>query len=193
MSPVECSILSCEKPHEAKGYCSAHYWRFRKHGDPLGGRAPYGEVSRFIREVALRHTGDKCLTWPFGKTQRGYGLIWIDGKHVIASRYVCELVHGSPPTPEHDAAHSCGKGHEGCVAPEHLSWKTPVENKADELLHGTRPRGERNGHAKLTEAEAREILALKGVELQRNLAARFGVSRTAVASIHSGRKWTWLS
>ena len=32
-----CSISGCGKPHVARGCCSAHYWRWSKYGDPLGG------------------------------------------------------------------------------------------------------------------------------------------------------------
>lgn len=188
-----CSISGCGKPHNAKGYCGAHYWRLRKHGDPMGGRTPEGEGLRFIHEVALHHTGEECLTWPLGKNNKGYGSVWVDGKNVIVSRYVCELAHGEPPTTEHQAAHSCGKGHLGCIAPGHLDWKTNAGNQADRLEHGTHNRGERNYGAKLTEPEAREILAMKGKETQLTLAERFGVDQSSISLIHAGRSWAWLS
>jgi hypothetical protein len=148
---------------------------------------------RFVREVALLHTGNECLTWPFGKNNKGYGKIWVDGKKAIVSRYVCELAHGAPPTPEHEAAHCCGKGHEACISPIHLVWKTPVDNQADRVVHDTHRRGERYANAKLTEAEVRLILSLKGAEPQCKLAERFGISRQLVGLIHAGRRWAWLS
>jgi hypothetical protein len=188
-----CSIPDCGKPHDAKGYCSSHYTRMRRHGDPLGGGTSIGDPLRFIHEVALVHTSEDCLLWPYGKNRDGYGKIRIDGKKFVVSRYVCQLVRGEPPTPDHEASHSCGRGHLGCISPEHLGWKTPAENQADRLVHGTHSRGERCGRAKLTEAAVREILALKGKETQLNLAEMFGVSKTAVGSIHTGRNWAWLS
>ncbi|MGR9413139.1 hypothetical protein [Rhizobium leguminosarum] len=169
-----------------------HYRRLLRHGDPLGGRTPDGEPLRFIQEVALRHTGDDCLTWPFCKMDNGYGQINIGGKICIVSRYVCELAHGAPPTPDHDAAHSCGKGHQGCIAPGHLIWKTRAQNIEDMLIHDTHHRGERNWNAKLKEAEVRTIINLKGIESQHNLAERFGVARGTVASIHQGKSWFWM-
>ncbi|TBG78605.1 hypothetical protein ELG76_04115 [Rhizobium leguminosarum] len=148
---------------------------------------------RFIKEVALLHTSDDCLKWPFSTNAWGYGKLSVDGKIVAAHRYVCELVRGASPTPEHEAAHSCGKGHEGCISPEHLSWKTRVENEADKLVHGTRPRGERHAKAKLTEADVREILAMKGKETQCKLAKRFSVSDAAISRIYAGQAWACLS
>lgn len=189
--PRTCSI--CDKPHRSKGYCQPHYYRLGKHGDPLGGRTPPGELLRFIHEVAVNHTGNECLTWPFSKIGKGYGKINVGGKSIIVSRYICELVNGPPPTPDHEAAHSCGKGHEACISPLHMSWKTKAENAADRLIHGTHTRGERNAQAKLTEAAAREILSLRGKETPRDLAQRFSVSLATVAQIHTGRNWAWLN
>ncbi|MBX5089334.1 hypothetical protein [Rhizobium lentis] len=186
-----CSIPDCGKPHHCKGYCDAHYTRLRRHGDPLSGRTPDGEATRWVHEVALLHTSDDCLKWPFGKN--GYARVRIDGKKVIANRYVCELAHGAPPSAEHEAAHSCGKGHEACISPGHLSWKTHKENMADRLVHGTLRRGERHGCAKLTENDARMILALKDEIPRRKLAEKYGVSRGTIGNIHAGRGWTFLS
>lgn len=33
-----CSIDGCDGPHLALGWCDPHYRRYRRHGDPLGGR-----------------------------------------------------------------------------------------------------------------------------------------------------------
>lgn len=32
----ECGIDNCERPALARGWCGAHYQRWKKHGDPLG-------------------------------------------------------------------------------------------------------------------------------------------------------------
>lgn len=32
-----CSIADCKRPNHRRGYCTAHYWRLMKHGDPLAG------------------------------------------------------------------------------------------------------------------------------------------------------------
>ncbi len=186
-----CSIAGCGRDMLARGYCNAHYQRFFTYGDPLGGGTQVGAPLRFIMEVAIHHVGNECLTWPYAKGD-GYGRVNVDGKKVVASRYICELAHGAPPTPEHDAAHSCGKGHLGCVAPGHLSWKTRAENFSDKLEHGTHNRGERNVGAKLSESDVREIRTQSELS-QREMAERFGVSQSLISRIRSGCTWAWLS
>lgn len=106
---------------------------------------------------------------------------------------MCTLAHGKRPSRRHQAAHSCGKSHEGCVHPGHLRWATPQENEADKLLHGTHMRGERNHNAKLTEDDIRLIRSLRGKLSQRAIGEKFHVSEAAIMMIHSGRNWGWLT
>ena len=44
------------------------------------------------------------------------------------------------------------------------------------LIHGTHSRGERSGMAKLTEVQARQILALKGTMSPREIAEKIGTT-----------------
>ncbi len=50
--------------------------------------------------------------------------------------------------------------------------------------------GERNGSAKLSEAQ---VLAIRSDgRLQREIAADYGIAQSAVSMIKSGAKWGWL-
>ena len=130
----------------------------------------------------VAHQGDECLTWPFSRIAKGYGHVSIDGRLHYAHRIMCELVKGPPPTPEHQASHSCGNGHNGCVNGEHLSWKTNSGNQLDRRAHGTlRKDGVRT---KLTPAQIAEIRSLKGIETQASLALRFGVKPGCIEYWH---------
>lgn len=191
-----CSIDGCKgNAHYSacgcRGWCGKHYQRWQRLGDPLAGGTFDGEPERYLSEVVLAYEGDECLPWPFGKSG-GYGTIYIDGRSHLVHRRVCERVNGPPPTPEHDAAHSCGKGHEACCAKRHLSWKTHVGNMADKITHGTSNRGERHGSAKLTNGDVLAIRELQGQKLQREIAAQFGISTTCVSQIHRREIWGWL-
>ncbi len=146
-----CSIENCGKPHLSRGWCGSHYWRWHKHGDPLSGRIDNGEAGRYFREVVLVYDGTDCLLWPYSCNDSGYGRMQFDGRVQIVSRLACEEEHGPAPTPKHDAAHSCGKGHLACVAKRHMSWKTRAENMADKIVHGTSSRGIKSGAAKIIE------------------------------------------
>lgn len=187
-----CSIPECGEKHKSKGYCPKHYKRLRLHGDPLGGGMSPKEPERFFEEVVLQYDGDDCLIWPYTRNRWGYGRIQRNGKRSEAHRTVCEEVKGPPTTPKHEAAHSCGNGHLGCVTKGHLSWKTHAENMADMIAHRTQRRGERHPCAKITEAQAREIIALRGKEMSPVIASRYSISTTTVSAIQLGRKWAWL-
>lgn len=187
-----CAIEGCDKAVKARGLCNAHHRRLLRHGDPLGGGTAQGEPLRFLNENALAFKGAECLIWPYATLPNGYGHLWINGAGVLASRYVCEKCNGPAPSPSHEAAHNCGNGHLACINPLHLEWKTHVENEADKLIHGTHHRGERCPTAKLTEGEVREILALKGKMLGREVGELYGVTRWTVFDIWKRRIWSWL-
>lgn len=189
-----CSVETCKgnANHSAKGargYCHKHYRRWQRHGSAMGGGTEYGEPDRFIAEVANHWASDECLIWPYSRNNRGYGQISRGGRPKLVHRIVCEVAHGSPP-PDHQAAHSCGKGHEGCVNPRHLRWATTSENMLDRTSHGTDNRGERQGSSKLTKDD---VLAIRASNARvTDLARSYGVSPSTICGIQSGRTWAWL-
>lgn len=42
-----CTMTDCSKPHFARGYCSMHYARFRRHGSPTPGNLPVSSEERY--------------------------------------------------------------------------------------------------------------------------------------------------
>lgn len=192
-----CAVDGCERnsssaANGSRGFCGRHYQRLMKYGHPEKTKTSPGEVQEYYENVVLKYEGDDCLIWPYYRLSNGYGRMRKDGKNVVVSRSVCEEVNGAPPTPKHEAAHSCGNGRGGCVSRSHLSWKTRTENQADRLVHDTHGRGERSPKTKLTNEQAREILSLKGKRSARDIAEHFGVSRLSVSKIHCGHTWSWL-
>ena len=71
-----------------------------------------------------------------------------------------------------------------------LYWGTPLENAADCVRHGRQTRGERNGNAKLSEADiyAARDMRRDGLSIRR-IACALGVSRWNVSLILDGRSW----
>lgn len=105
---------------------------------------------------------------------------------------MCTIAHGAAPTDRHEAAHFCGCGHLGCIHPGHLRWALPIENQADRKRHGTHLFGEIAPWAILTQAQALEILHLSRTMRHRDVAAKFGISRSMVGAIAAGKRWSHL-
>lgn len=198
-----CSIPGCEKPIEGRGWCKAHYLKWYKYGHPLaagkrgGARSASGikkEKERFIYEIVLVYDDeDSCLIWPFSLGSGGYPSLSIEGRKAVVSRFVCEKINGVAPTQKHEAAHSCGNGHLGCVNPNHLRWATHSENMIDMIEHGRSMRGGKHHFAKLTEEDVRKIRQLSHSLSLRKLAKMFGITSATVCAIKARRSWAWLS
>lgn len=193
-----CSIENCNgNAHPdakgARGWCRAHYHKWYRYGSPNGGRTRLGEPHKWLNDH-VAHDGDDCLPWPYSKMDTGYGLVKGEGPRLLAHREMCRLANGEPPTPKHEAAHSCGNGHLGCVNPKHLRWDTHQGNMADVVAHGTHTRGERQPTHKLTEGEVLEVRAMyaAGDVSQAELARNFGVGQAQIGRIIRRERWAWL-
>lgn len=185
-----CSIENCEKPRLARGWCSAHWTRWKRHGDPLGGGLKRGETNAFF-DFALQYEGSDCLIWPYARDAAGYAQINFEGRVRYVHRDVCIKKNGGPEDGM-VAAHSCGKGHLGCVNPNHVRWATRKENAHDMIDHGTKAFGEKTTGAKISNQQAIEIKSLKGKMTQGEIARIYGLTRQAIGDIHKGRRWAWL-
>jgi hypothetical protein len=150
-------------------------------------RARPGELGRFLEEIAFSFVGDECLIWPFAG--KYYPRVSQEGKTKHAHRIVCERVHGPPPSPQHQAGHTCGRGADGCVNPRHLLWITAKQNGGDMVLHGTAAHGSRQWRAKLTEKDVVLIRALRGKVSVTELARRFGVLPGAISKVQTRKTW----
>lgn len=186
-----CTVPECEKPVCTRELCKAHYNRLIRHGHPTAGGAPREAQAFLCKNVS--HESDECLTWPFAKDRKGYGLAWYRGYQTTANFVMCTMAHGERPSTLHESAHSCGNGHLACVNPRHLRWATKVENHFDKRAHGTYLFGENGSHAKLTEQHAREIKSATGGSVtQRELANIYGTTTSNVSKIQRGKTWQSL-
>lgn len=137
---------------------------------------------KWIRDHLDYPSKDSCLLWPFGRSGNGYA--YIKQRTASVHRIMCEHRNGPPPSDKHQAAHSCGNGHLGCVNQWHLNWRTPGENQVERYQHSGLTK-----KAKLTPAQVDEIRALEGRAKINDIAERFGVSDTTIRSIMSGKLW----
>lgn len=150
-------------------------------------------IERFWSKVDTR--GD-CWLWIATKLPKGYGLFRCQGKLHKAHRFVWELTYGEIPD-KLFVLHHCDTP--SCVNPTHLFLGTHQENMADCVnkgrsrtqKHPEQQRGERNGRAKLTEAQVREIRQAyaTGNITQKALARQFCVSQDTIWSALKADKW----
>lgn len=190
-----CSIEGCQNPAKGRGMCAGHYIRFMA-GKPVAEtplRARPGSAPAFLEAAILTKKSKECIFWPYNRNHQGRAQITIDGQGRYAHRVVCTRVHGEPPFPKAEAAHSCGNGHLGCINPHHLRWATRVENSADMVAHGTRLLGQQLTWTKLTEGKVRAIREFAYTCSTRAIADLFDTSPDNVRAIVSGKTWKWLA
>lgn len=178
-----CTIEDCSKAVLARGWCSAHYDRWLRTGDPLGSSRPT-VADRFWRKVEKT---DTCWIWTGSVSPKGYGRLNVKGKVQLAHRVSYGLHHGEPGGLV--VCHRCDNP--PCVNPAHLFIGTKADNTADMMAkgRGVQPSGDCNGMSKITEAQAVELRALRSDGwLLREIADRYGLHASHVSRICSGTR-----
>lgn len=128
---------------------------------------------------------DDC--WLFsGTVVRGYGQIRVGRKRHYAHRLAYELANG-PFDSSLDVLHSCDTPL--CCNPSHLRVGTQKENTLEMIAKRRHAFGERNGNAKLTEAQVRQIRSSRETHVA--LGRRFGLSAQRIGEIRSGKAWRY--
>ena len=165
------------------------------------------ELLAAMELAAVRVPIAGCWLWERGLDRDGYGQAWFRGKNVRAHRLSWALHSGCDVWGvEAQVLHRCDV--RCCINPHHLFLGTTQENTADKMLKGrhlvaagddhyTRRNpalrsGEKSPSAKLTASQVDEVKAMLGVVRQRDLAKQYGVSRTCISAISTGRNWKHL-
>lgn len=184
--PKFCSIDGCERPYRCTGYCSLHYQRFLKHGDPL--YEPPSRVERFWAKVD-RRASHECWEWQGQRLPNGYGVAHrTPGNKTTAHRVAWEIANGPIPTELH-ICHRCDN--RPCVNPAHLFLGTRADNMDDMKAKGRSSRGARQWSTRLTDADVVRIRRLGTARdlSQREIAQRFGISQAEVSNIVRRKRW----
>ena len=179
-----CSVIGCDRSRRTRGWCGSHYNQWRTTGvEPT---IPFTEAGRFSRYVA-KGEPDACWEWQSTIKKNGYGAFWWRGKSDRAHRVAYQLAWGEIPQGL-VVRHTCDNRR--CVNPKHLLLGTHMDNVMDAVERNRTCRKERNGRAKLTQADVDSIRTLRAQgATQASLAERFGVSKSAIQWVLNGRNW----
>jgi hypothetical protein len=130
-----------------------------------------------------------CHVWTGPADQNGYAMMSVLDRHRRVSRMVLATKLGRVLLAKECALHACDNP--PCVNPEHLFAGTRADNSLDMRRKGRSPRGERQGNAKLSEADVSAIL--ESTASNRSLAERFGVTAGQISTIRAGKRWPHVS
>lgn len=125
---------------------------------------------------------DGCWNWTGAHDITGYGRIGAGGsagKILSAHRLSYEWFKGLIPDGCH-VMHTCDNPR--CVRPEHLKIGSHTENVRDMDLKMRR-------HSKLSPREVLEIRSLLGTMKQKEIGAKFGVSKYLISRIKLRKSW----
>lgn len=158
-------------------------------------RNQFRPLSELFWLHAARADPETCWVWEGPKLTNGYGHFKRGDIKFYAHRVSYELHHG--PIPDGMlVCHTCDNP--PCVNPAHLFAGTFQDNNRDRHTKGrskgTFPSGAAHPGAKLSDADVKEILSLRDSGLlQREIAERFGVSRTTISSIWLGKTYRFCA
>lgn len=99
------------------------------------GLARTDALTQRIESRIIADPRTECHLWTGAKatTRRGFRPIMrlrVIGRVIRVARLVLEWKEGPPPSPLHEAGHTCPHGEqELCVNPNHLTWMTREENE----------------------------------------------------------------
>ncbi len=182
-----CCVSGCSSNVFCRDYCGKHYNRLKRTGTLERETVSAEDAQRYLESLWEAPTRAECIEWPYGQGTNGYGSARVNGEKMGAHRAAL-MVRSSPIDNRMQSAHNCGNRR--CVNPDHLRWATPRENASDRLKHGTDMRGSKASRSRLTETDVLEIRASSAV--QRVLAQKYGVSRSAVSAIQRRKNWSHL-
>ena len=161
-------------------------------------RARRGEARAWLDVyVANFHTAEDinaCVIWPFstnGGNGGRYPQIRIDGQTIRVTRYVFERVSGIPLAEGELIRHACDTPR--CVNPWHFEIGDHAANMTDMVERQRSASGERNGSARLTAADVRDIRQRAADGLRYGdvsaIARGYGVTPKAISLILINEVW----
>jgi hypothetical protein len=128
-----------------------------------------------------------CWLYTGGVTGAGYARAFFKGRYYSLHRLVWKLTR-KRSAGRFRVCHKCDR--KTCFRPSHLFKGTDADNLGDMARKDRSAHGERNARAKLTDAQALELLTrFKNGESRTSLSVRFDLSYSHTKNICRGWKW----
>ncbi len=142
-----------------------------------------GTLQQYLESRSIPEPNSGCWLW-LRSTRVGYGQFHWGGKLMHAHRASYGAFKGPIPAGKH-VLHKCDMPL--CINPDHLFLGTNYDNIQDALKKGRNAKGEKHGRRKISLETANEIKKSKEPLLV--AAAKYGVSRSQIWNIRTGRQW----
>lgn len=175
-----------------------------------GRKEVWKDVPRFERLYQVSNLGRLRSLGRWAGARNGYKR-WIKGRikkttPSKSGRVILQLWKGNQQRSEYlhrlvleAFVGPCPRGKEACHFPDpnpancnldNLRWDTSKANKHDQLLHGTRSKGEKNGHSKLKASDIPEIKKrYRAGESQVAIGKDYRVCNSTISDVILGRSW----
>lgn len=143
------------------------------------------QTARFWSNIDVREDNE-CWEWKRSVDSKGYGTVRLNGKTQAAHRIAYSLAYGEITSEA--IRHTCDN--EKCCNPLHLIEGSHAENVADRVIRNRSAIGQKNGRAKLTLEQVKEIIMSQ--ESTATLAIKYGVAKRTIQMARNGENWKFL-
>ncbi len=153
-------------------------------------------LEKLLRELYEYHVvkKDGCWDWKASLDSDGYGQITGARELKISKAHRASWTIHRGPIPEGmSVLHKCDNRR--CTNPDHLFLGKPLENSRDMVYKGRQTKGVKNGGAKLTEEQVKEIRkqSSQGIKVS-YLAEKYDVCRDTIWRVKAKKKyWKHIS
>jgi hypothetical protein len=176
--------LFCDKSVIGRNLCRYHYYQAKRDGtiNNYPTKSSSTSVSdRMQSKYQILPNG--CWMWLGNKNSAGYPMIWLNGKSVRAHRVMFSINNGGL-SDDLVVCHTCDNP--SCVNPDHLFSGSRDDNNKDCKNKKRNAFGMKNGHAKISAEQIKEIRL--DSRTQSEIALSYGINQSHVSRIKSDKR-----